>query len=104
MSVENVTIRVRNDQPDDIRSDSQVLPLYSQGGNGEPVANKARPSVQVLASAGRVRGQVRKARSQCELHIVVLTRITLGKSSRVGQRELHVSDELQVSRLHPHRI
>jgi hypothetical protein len=29
----------------------QIFPLYSQGGKGEPVAKRARPSVQFQASA-----------------------------------------------------
>lgn len=51
MSVVDIIVRHRHDQPDHIPRNSQVLPLYSQGGKGEPVANNARPSVQVLASA-----------------------------------------------------
>lgn len=70
-----------------LSADSQVLPLYSQGGKGEPVANKARPSVQVFASAANENSDISDGTWRA-CHRSTLTRITLGKRSRVGQREL----------------
>lgn len=68
-------------------ADSQVLPLYSQGGKGEPVASKARPSVQVFASAANENNDISDGPWRA-CHRSTLTRITLGKRSRVRQREL----------------
>ena len=69
----------------------QVLPAYSQGGKGEPVANRARPSVQVFASATESQRIARSTKVPTETGMIetLLTRVTLGKSGRVGQRELH---------------